>query len=53
MRQTTKRFEVKQRARGPLSPCQVWWRMKSDRHQTWYGDKGPRARSFTFKMFGV
>ena len=25
MRQTTKRFDVKERARGPLSPCQVWW----------------------------
>ena len=26
--------------------------MKSDRHQTWHGDRGPRARSFTSKMFG-
>ena len=25
MRQTRKRFEMKERARGPLSPCQVWW----------------------------
>ena len=25
MRQTTKRFEVKERARRPLSPRQVWW----------------------------
>ena len=25
MRQTPKVLEVQQRARGPLSPCQVWW----------------------------
>jgi len=25
MRQTPKSFEVQERARGPLSPCQVWW----------------------------
>jgi len=25
MRQTPKVFEVQERARGPLSPCQVWW----------------------------
>ena len=28
------------------------WRMKSNRHQTWHGDRGPRARSFTSKTFG-
>jgi len=28
------------------------WRMKSDRHQTWHGDRGPRVRSFTSKTFG-
>ena len=26
--------------------------MKSDRHQTWHGDRGPRARCFTSKTFG-
>jgi len=25
IRQTPNVFEVKERARGPLSPCQVWW----------------------------
>ena len=25
MRQTPKVLEVQERARGPLSPCQVWW----------------------------
>jgi len=25
MRQTPNFLEVKERARGPLSPCQVWW----------------------------
>jgi len=25
MRQTPKDLEVQERARGPLSPCQVWW----------------------------
>jgi len=28
------------------------WRMKSDRHQTWHGDRGLRARCFTSKTFG-
>ena len=26
-------------------------RMKSEPHQTWHGDRGPRARSFTSKTF--
>ena len=26
-------------------------RVKSEPHQTWHGDRGPRARSFTSKMF--
>jgi len=25
VRQTSKVLEVQERARGPLSPCQVWW----------------------------
>ena len=25
MRQTPKSFEVQERARGPVPPCQVWW----------------------------
>ena len=40
-RQKTQRF----------SPPRRW--VKSDPHQTWYGDRGPRARSCTFKTFGV
>ena len=36
---------------------QCFWsprrRVKSEPHQTWHGDKGPRARSFTSKIFGV
>ena len=40
-RQKTQRFSPPRR------------RVKSDRHQTWHGDRGPRARSFTSKMFGV
>jgi len=28
-------------------------RMKSEPHQTWHGDRGPRARSCTSKTFGV
>jgi len=28
-------------------------RVKSEPHQTWHGDRGPRARSFTSKTFGV
>ena len=27
-------------------------RVKSDPHQTWHGDRGPRARSCTSKTFG-
>jgi len=29
------------------------WRVKSEPHQTWHGDRGPRARSCTSKTFGV
>jgi len=28
-------------------------RVKSEPHQTWHGDRGPRASSCTFKTFGV
>ena len=28
-------------------------RVKSEPHQTWHGDRGPRARSCTSKTFGV
>jgi len=28
-------------------------RVKSDPHQTWHADRGPRARSYTSKTFGV
>ena len=28
-------------------------RVKSEPHQTWHGDRGPRARSCTCKTFGV
>jgi len=28
------------------------WRVKSEPHQTWHGDKGPRAHSCTSKTFG-
>ena len=31
-------LEVKERARGPLSPCQVWWRSDFIRHRG--GEKG-------------
>ena len=27
-------------------------RVKSEPHQSWHGDRGPRARSFTSKTFG-
>jgi len=27
------------------------WRVKSEPHQTWHGDRGPRARSGTSKTF--
>jgi len=30
-----------------------WRRMKSEPHQIWHGDRGPRARSCTCKTFGV
>ena len=39
-RQKTQRFSPTRR------------RVKSKPHQTWYGDKGPRARSCTSKTFG-
>ena len=28
------------------------WPVTSEPHQTWHGDRGPRARSFTSKTFG-
>jgi len=28
-----------------------WWQVKSEPHQTWHGDRGPRARSCTWKTF--
>jgi len=36
---------------------QCFWpprrRLKSEPHQTWHGDRGPRARSCTSKTFGI
>jgi len=29
-----------------------WQRVKSEPHQTWHGDRGPPARSCTYKTFG-
>ena len=40
-RQKTQRFRPPRR------------RVKSEPHQTWHGDRGPRARSCTSKTFGV
>ena len=31
--------------------CLPWRRAKSELHQTWHGDRGPRARSCTSKTF--
>ena len=39
-KQKTQRFWLRRR------------RVKSDPHQTWHGDRGPRARSCTWKPFG-
>ena len=39
-----------------IKKTQRFWlprrRVKSEPHQTWHGDRGPRARSFTPKTFG-
>ena len=43
--QTNKQTKKTQRF---LSPRR---RVKSEPHQTWHGDRGPRARSFTSKTF--
>jgi len=40
-RQKTQRFWLPRR------------RVKSEPHQTWHGDRGPRARFFTSKTWGV
>ena len=29
-----------------------WWQVKSEPHQSWRGDRGPGAHSFTSKTFG-
>ena len=46
-RQTNKQTDTK---------LEVFWpprrRVKSEPHQTWHGDRGPRARSCTSKTFG-
>jgi len=33
LHQTPKSFEVQECARGPLSPCQVWWGSHFTRHR--------------------
>jgi len=30
-----------------------WRQVKSEPHQTWHDDRGPVARSYTSKTFGV
>ena len=39
---------------SPIGNSRFWpprRRVKSEPHQTWHGDRGPRARSFTSKTF--
>ena len=45
-KQTNKQTKKTQRFWPPRQ------RVKSEPHQTWRGDRGPRARSFTSKTFG-
>ena len=45
-RQTNKQTDKKTQRFWPPR-----WRVKSEPHQTWHGDRGPRARSFTSKTF--
>jgi len=46
-KQTNKQTKKTQRFWSPRR------RVKSEPHQTWHGDRGPRARSCTCKTFGV
>ena len=50
------RAEIKQTDKQTDKKTQRFWlprrRVKSEPHQTWHGDTGPRARSFTSKTFG-
>ena len=53
----TGRAEIKQTDKQTdRQKTQCFWlprrRVKSEPHQTWHGDRGPRARSFTSKTFG-
>ena len=52
---TFKSVTDKQTNRQTDKKTQRFWpprrRVKSDPHQTWHGDRGPRARSFTSKTF--
>ena len=47
-RQTEKQTNKQKTQRLWLS----WRRVKSEPHQTWHGDRGPRARSCTWNTFG-
>ena len=47
-RQTNKQTETKNSTFWPPRR-----RVKSEPHQTWHGDRGPRTRSYTSKTFGV
>ena len=48
--------DVQKRDEQTDKKTQRFWlprrRVKSEPHQTWHGDRGPRARSFTSKTFG-
>ena len=33
-------------------PWSPWWRAKSEHHQTWHSDRGPRSRSCTSNFWG-
>jgi len=52
---TFKSVTDKQTNRQTDKKTQRFWpprrRMKSEPHQTWHGDRGPRTRSFTSKTF--
>ena len=52
---TFKSVTDKQTNRQTDKKTQRFWpprrRVKSEPHQTWHGDRGPRARSFTSKTF--
>jgi len=50
-RQTDRQTDNRQTDKKTQRFWPLWRRVKSESHQTWHGDRGPRARSCSSKTF--